>query len=257
MANEDNKFENDISRMLGSLKQIDPPRDFDVRVRARIAQGRPSTGRSWLAATASVAAAVLVLSAAGYFGFRTYYSATPALQAIVVPMPVEPNVGKPSSNVDLPAAAEPMRNTVPSTQPSTGDAIPGPRPPEIVRPKAQDKEQGGGSIDFSSKEGKRILPRGFNANPKLNANANSFQQGSVAVNDVLKQLGLDASSDDTGWRVRSVSGQAERSGLKAGDVVEAIDERSLVKKVSLSGTVTGKTLRVRRDGKMVEIALRP
>jgi hypothetical protein len=160
-------------------------------------------------------------------------------------------------NTSVPIQNEPPRGSIAATQPAEENDIIPPRAPEAVRPKAPDREQGGGSIDLSSKEGKRILPRGLSTAPKVNANISLVEQGGIPIGDVLKHLGLDAAPEDAGWRVTSVTGAAERSGFKTGDVIEAINDRSLVKRTSLTGTVSSKTVRVRRDGKVIVVTLKP
>ena len=50
---------------------------------------------------------------------------------------------------------------------------------------------------------------------------------------------------------------AERSGLKAGDVVEAINDQNLTKRSTFDSKLKGKSLRVSRDGKSMQIELKP
>ena len=62
----------------------------------------------------------------------------------------------------------------------------------------------------------------------------------------------------SGWKVESVSPDtlAGRSGVKAGDVIEAINDQVLTEKMSFKGKFNGKTLRVRRDGATMQIVLK-
>ena len=84
MANKNNNFENDdVSRLLDSLRRADAPGDFDFRVRARVAAGRPASRSTLLATTARVTAALLVILVVGYAGFRSFRS--PAIDQAVVP----------------------------------------------------------------------------------------------------------------------------------------------------------------------------
>jgi len=50
---------------------------------------------------------------------------------------------------------------------------------------------------------------------------------------------------------------AERSGLRAGDVVEGINDKPVSDKTSFNGKFAGKSVQVRRDGKIVRIDLKP
>jgi S1-C subfamily serine protease len=54
----------------------------------------------------------------------------------------------------------------------------------------------------------------------------------------------------------SGSSVAGRSGIKAGDVIEAVNGQVLGSKTSFGSSFTGQNLRVRRDGKSMQIALR-
>ena len=69
--------ENDpVSQLLGSLKRVEAPGDFDFRVKARIAAGRPvDRNKSWLPAVARFAVPLgLLLLIGGFFGYNALYS---------------------------------------------------------------------------------------------------------------------------------------------------------------------------------------
>jgi len=64
MGNEEQKFNEDesVSKLLGGLKRVDAPNDFDFRVRARIAEGKPEdTTVSWRLAVRYAVPLVLLL----------------------------------------------------------------------------------------------------------------------------------------------------------------------------------------------------
>ena len=207
MENRSDNFENDdISRLLGSLKQVDTPADFDVRVRARIAQGKPSEGRAWIFAPA--AATLLVMVAVGYLGFRSYNS--PSLdQASVVPsLPVQSETApEPQVTLSAPAPVIETKDTVAETGPPPSK--PSNKKDRVSVPhKPAKPEDGAGSLDIA-----------------------------VGISEPLSGAETDSGT------VREVkqNSAAERSGLKPGDVI-----------VGRSGD----TLRVRRNGKIIEIKLK-
>lgn len=254
MASEPEKFENDeVGRLLGSLKHVEPPADFDFRVRGRIAAGRAGVRGAWLPTPARVTAAALVGLAAGYFGFRSMQTPPAQVeQAGIAPVSAPPQIAP------LPAAnafsrPETVREEPPPTQPTT--AAVNTKTPETPSKPIND-ERGGGSIDFTSGVKQTILPRGLDPDKKIDDDR-GFQRQGIPVADVLSQLGIAAAASGAGWRVTSVTGRAARSGLLPGDVIEALGGRSLVKRTSLDGTVSGSSLRVRRDGKTLEITLQP
>jgi S1-C subfamily serine protease len=79
-----------------------------------------------------------------------------------------------------------------------------------------------------------------------------------ATKDALSSMGVDANYAGLSWTVGGVrqNSPAERSGLKAGDVIEAVNERPLAEKTAFESKFSGKTVRVRRDGKVIRIQLK-
>jgi hypothetical protein len=252
MANEENNFENDdISRVLGSLKRVDAPGDFDVRVRARIAQGRPAAGRSWFPVPAGVAATVLVVAAAGYFGFRSYYPPAVVQEASVVTAPqvADQTLAKqqePQADRRVEPGKEQANDAIAVKPPDMQPTIPAGLAP-TSQPKAADKEPGGGSFDITRGIPKVITPKGVNPDSRL------------SPNQILSGLGAEANYNGVSWSVSEVkrNSLAERSGLKAGDVIEAVNNQPLTKRTSFPNSFAGRTISVRREGKVIEIALQP
>jgi len=263
MRNADDKIQDSdeaqISGLLASLKRVEAPGDFGFRVKARIASARPSTGRgSWLPASVAVAAPLgLVLAVGGYFTLTTVYSpATVSPPAVADLRPAE----LPSQDVIAREIAMESDASAPRVESENVE----PANPMVQRPAAIDSgmvlrpsvrrtsshapslSPGGGSKDFTSGIGTEIPPKGPNV----------VSNGSIPARDVLSTKGVDVGS---GWTLGNVKkgSSAERSGLKAGDVVEAIDDKPVSDKTSFNGKVAGKSVRVRRDGKTVRIDLKP
>jgi len=91
-----------------------------------------------------------------------------------------------------------------------------------------------------------------------NQNSDFSTEAEVSVREVLQTIGIDADFADGGWRVRSAADRSVsgRSGVRAGDFVEAIDDKVLTETTVFRGMGSGKTLRVRRDGKQLTLNLR-
>ena len=271
MRNADDKIQDSdearISGLLGSLKRVEAPGDFGFRVKARIASARPSTGRgSWLPASAAIAAPLgLALAVGGYFTMTTVYS----------PATVSPPALADIRPAELPPIEVIDRNFVAESEPSvaaietSSEPSPVTQPPEIeravvIKPSvrrtsshAPSLNPGGGSMDITSGIGTEIMPKGSNQNGRNSADptANGVN-GSLPAKDVLSSIGADVGS---GWTVGNVKkgSSAERSGLRAGDVVEGINDKPVSDKTSFNGKFAGKSVQVRRDGKTVRIDLKP
>jgi len=100
----------------------------------------------------------------------------------------------------------------------------------------------------------------INPNGKPPTKPEDFNKNTqVPAGEVLSMIGIDGKFAGHGWRVDSVrkNSKAEHLGLKAGDVVEAINDRKLAEKTGFESGFEGKTLRVIRDGKPVQVQIKP
>ncbi len=90
--------ESRIISLIGSLNRVEPPSDFDVRTKARIAAGRPTRHFSWFPASIRVAAPLaLTLAVGGYFGLNYYYSVSDeSVPAVAATKPVDVQPLKPT-----------------------------------------------------------------------------------------------------------------------------------------------------------------
>lgn len=230
MANEQNNFENDeVSSLLGTLKRMDAPGDFDFHVRTRIAAGRPSA--SWLPFPARVAVPLLLVAAiGGYFGVTSLRS--PAVkEASIASVPVNPpavlEARHESTNSEPVLPTNSQTNDSIALLPPGGDkGVEKEKAPGAFQPKTPATKRGGGSVV----ETQRI--------------ANVLSLHRLPTKKILSDIGVDANFSGSAWTVGEVkqNSVAERSGLKSGDLIEAVN---------------GKKVRVRRDGKIVQIDLKP
>lgn len=246
--------EQQVAAMLNSLPTIDAPGDFNAHVRARIARGRTRSGRSWMPVLvrAGVPSALLVLVAA-YFGFTALYrpggvetsqSASP-VQTAPAPQPEPPVVEQPIQTSQ--AAPEVARaKPEPSRQASPAQ--------RTAAKKEDDPNAGGGSMDIAAGTPRSISLANINAAPSPLAGT---PPGGIAVKEVLSRLGIVAAYSGGGWRISGVSGIAARSGLKAGDIVLAINGNpASPQNVMFPAGFRGSNLRISRNGSEMQIALR-
>ena len=251
-----NEQDNDsaISNLLGSLPPVSPPGDFDVRVRARIANGRPASDNwSWRPMFATAMSLCLVLAIGGFFAFRT---TEPEIQAAVtLPQAVSDTVP-----VKFQASEPPIIPTAPTTnqdkiavKPTTSDN----RMVVPVRP--IDSKPTSGSIDSAVSESVLKYPRGLGPSTRNITPPKDFEPSvQMTAKSILGQLGVDAEFTKSGWKVSAVKANsaAERVGLKAGDVVESINDRVVTEKTTFKGNFSGKNMRLVRDGQKLEVDLR-
>jgi hypothetical protein len=197
--------------------------------------------------------AAVLMALGGYFGWSNLNQPAnvPIVagiqQAQVVPAPLPERA--PVAPDRLVASRNPEKNI---NQMPGGPEV---RPPSNVKPS---DEQGVGSLDFSLPTARRRLPRGLDPD-RLITNANISSNTRQSAVEVLRMLGVAASCSASGCSVGSVSANsvAYNSGLRAGDVIEAIDGQPLRSGTTFAGEFSAATIRVRRGGSAISIALRP
>lgn len=233
----------EVGRLIGGLKRVEAPKDFDFHVRARIAKGRPAEHRSsWLPAAVRYAAPlVLLLAIGGYFGFRTTYSTDQAAVPVVAtapaeaaPQPVAPIVETAASR-PAPVTELPSEQTIAEVKPSdTGEKVLKTVQKAPVTANSRTEKPGGGSYDDASRESVTIRQPDVDdsepAPPK---------KAGVSVSQFLNSAGVVVS----GGKIVSVGGAAASAGLRAGDIVRSVDVQS-------------GTIRVSRDGKMIAVSIK-
>lgn len=267
--------EKQIANMLSSLRRVDVPGDFDTRVHARIARGgaseRVSEGASaWttnLVRIGALAAAAIAVALGGYFVFTSINTGQNDVPAVAETQPTiqTPIVG-PSPSATNDNQAEERIIVKPSDE-MMADKIDADSPDGRVR-----REKGkatansntdppsGGSTDLAVRESQRVYPRGLNPNAKVPANAKGVDPNArIHVSSILDFIGIKANWTGDGWRVDSVDAKtiAGRLGIKAGDVVEAINGQTVDKQTTFPAKFDGKSLRVRRDGASLSIDFKP
>ncbi|MEQ1606927.1 MAG: hypothetical protein ABL999_18845 [Pyrinomonadaceae bacterium] len=237
----------DVGRLIGTLKRVQAPKDFDFHVKARIAKGRPVERRaSWLPASVRYAMPlVLLLAIGGYFGFKTMYSTEEANVPVVSYAPSQPVIpvadavasqpetvretttSQTVAEVKTPEQANKITKTVQKT-PATADV--------------KTEKPGGGSFVIGGSSPKVFGQNTIDDNDPAPTPAPP-KKVLVSASQYLSSVGIAASSSGSGGRIQSVSGSAASAGIQVGDVIESVSVQT--------GTVV-----VRRDGKTITARLK-
>jgi biotin carboxyl carrier protein len=249
-----------LSRMLGGLSRVDAPRDFDIKLRARISARTVENSRPavWLPALRYALPLLLVLMIGGavLVNLRTSDEAGPAVvsnpapesaptapSAVAETPPVEEVAQVPSRlPAEVPVSAREVRR---AAIPSGRSAVPTEISSAAVQP--SNTAVSAGSRDAALTEQNKVI----HLNPAPN---NSAPRGSAAVKDILSTIGIEAELEGNVWKVRSVrkDGVAERSGVHVGDTIEAVDGRA-IDQATAGGSI--RSVSVRRDGGSIKIDL--
>jgi C-terminal processing protease CtpA/Prc len=112
----------------------------------------------------------------------------------------------------------------------------------------------GGSIDEASKDMHRPFSKDYA--PSDNS---GLATAEISIAMILDGIGVHASWAETGWRVDSLISNSvgARTGIRPGDIIESLDGQMLSEKTSFKGAFSGKSIRVRRDGALIDLAFKP
>jgi hypothetical protein len=252
-----------VRELLGSLQRVDAPKDFDFRLKARIAGSEAKDFQPRLFPILRYAAplglAIIILAVIVVNGL--YSVDDNSIQV------AEKSVQNQTKSVNAPDNSTPKDTLIAETTPQTivAENLTA-NPPTITNKKdtktfskdfelasnsgklKNDKpqaENNGGSRDSALSNTNVLMPKGFGGN------------NSVPVKDVLEIIGIKAKFSGNQWKVESVGENtvAGNSGVKPNDVIEAIDGKNLSgETIPAAKTFSGK-LTVMRGGEKLEIKL--
>ena len=241
MGNEElqnNQRREPVTELLAGLKRVEAPTNFDFGVRARIAAGKPVKVRGVRIPVLIGYAMPLVLLVfvGGYFGLRYFYSTKDAnVPAVAVASTTAPQLPSPAEVATAPTPEQIASANKPETV-TAPDVLPVKKTVNV-----KTERPGGGSFDEGSSVPRKI-----------------YRNTQIPLKDVLSLIGAKGSFGENGWKVDAPTANslAERSGVQAGDVIEAINDQAVTEKTSFKSRSGIKSVRVRRDGKSIDIALR-
>jgi hypothetical protein len=265
-----------IWQMIDELKRVEAPKTFDFRVKARIADSKPSDFQpSFLPVLRYVLPIGVIVLFLGLIAFNTnYFSTNDGSQQIIANAPQQPietetaRVNSFSSNqvdvadtdvttsvinsVNLPDEPNGSKQTEQFT-------VNNPSPKLRVKiPQKNVKEDEGVGSRVSAGTGPGVtLPRGINPDQKIQPSAGNNSAKPASDEQVLDFFGIEIVSENGRRKVQTVkqNSSAERSNVKVGDVIEAIDGEKLSAEPLRAKKLGFKRLTVLRGTERVEITL--
>ncbi len=255
--------EEKISQLLFSLPRVEAPGDFGFRVKARIADGRPAQSSAIWLPTAVKAAVPLGLAVfvGGYFALTSsYFTNGPAApqasvetaRPVSVPIQEQPIVAQAQPPLVLDKVSdEPKTSSDSLRRRETAVKTSAIKRP-VSRKTASDSNVSGSYVEAAS-DARNLSP---GADPA--SKPETVVKGTPA-GEILTRIGVNALFGETGWKAESVSPNtaASRAGVKAGDIIESVDDQDMTDLGSVAKPATGRKLRVKRDGKSVDIVIDP
>jgi membrane-associated protease RseP (regulator of RpoE activity) len=263
-----------VRQLLASLKQVEAPKDFEFRLKARIAGASPKAYKTSykrrfafaLPAFASIAVSAFVVINGNFFGGANQVSSIPETpaQSSFVQMQNQPgeavavntfvNNKQPEEIFSADSNAQNRKDEKPR---QTLTAFNFPEKPKNEIRKPASKENFGGSKDVASTSAESQLPRGLKPNLKIEPSKDFNNEKDFSVQEILSPLGVEVVPENGKWKVKNVTrnSAAERSGIKTDDIIETLDGRKLSDKPLRGKKIEVKKLGVKRGGAPIELNL--
>jgi len=247
-----------VAKVLRVLPRVEASKDFDFKLKARIARrqksARPLAGLKVAGYAAPLAVGLVVVSSVFFHGSSETNEVSkpaPVLQQGMLGGPT--TVPGPAVNPSVSSKVDVAKH---SDKPATPDALAAPIEKNNSNRNAN---TGGRSIDTAFGPSNVILQRGFSTNAiiKRNAETGLKSKATVDAGELLKLIGVEAVNEPGGWRVTDVRADSasSKSGLQKGDVIEAFDKQTVSDGTAPKSQFSLKNLRVNRAGTKISINL--
>jgi hypothetical protein len=248
---EESAADRSLGELLRELNRVEAPNDFDFKVKARIANADPREFKKRRLVPVYVYPLVIVVIAGSAFLVSEFLPG----QSPTVPEVVA------DSNKTVPQQAnsgiQPGMEMPKQPEIATGN------PPKAISPLANpgksdaDQTQPGGSITSGLGTSQPVLPRGFNVNAVRKNVPIQPKDSNITVIDLMSFLGVESRFEGQSLKISSVKNGsvADKSGIKAGDIVEALENTPITPTIKLAARFEAKTLTINREGQHMQIKI--
>jgi len=267
-----------IRELCGSLKRVDAPKDFNFRLKARIAAHQPPmTVSPFLAFLKFAAPFGLVILILGTFVFSNLNSreismVSPSansysevrqdelnlLSENKMPMEIASKTSGPNAESEATVVnTNAVSNRLLTFSTNNTDEIA--KSFETPKKNRGNVMEEGGSRDFSSRQSTIINQQnGNNLNQAVPKNNTQNESNPFTIKQILSAIGIEADFSGSGWRVMSIRKNtlAETSEIKPNDIILTADGISLLREIRQISLIRGTKLSVVREGNRIEIVLK-
>lgn len=243
-----------LRRMLKNLESVDAPNDFEFRLKNRIANAQPNIDKPrfvWAFRFALPVLAVGIMFAAFFVLSGNFWSNGDSVQ--VPPVPEIMNSSFTANKTEI-VETSPMNLNEEKITDSNQKTVEIPKnevaqnnskPQKIEKSPLNKPEMPIGSKDFGFNQEKPLQPI-FNSNVNLRMPENN---SSISAQNLLSQIGVSVAAENGKLVVKSLTsnGLGKSSGIREGDVIEAIDNQKISPATVFKNSVVAKTIVVLRN----------
>jgi hypothetical protein len=254
-----------LRELCRSLKKREAPKDFDFKLKARIANSKSNDfqPRFGFAFRYALPALALIL---GLLAYNSGFLSSSKGNQFVAESSIAPtNPALPQntavSNYSVPETKEQPNDilaALPPNQsvPTLSDNVTVPSKPKMSRTERKHELKNDDSTrseDKAVKRGQVILPKGFDQKTIPQTSPNQEKPVPQAVKGMLSMMGINAVFENGKWTVKSVESNGVE--LKENDIIEALDDQPLSTENIDSRVVNFKTFTVMRNGEKLIIRI--
>jgi membrane-associated protease RseP (regulator of RpoE activity) len=262
-----------IWEMIDGLTHIDPPNDFDFRVKARIANARPSefqpSSSSFLPVLRYVLPLGVIILFAGLFAFNTLYFSNNQTADVQQKPAAESVISNPLIASEQQQQSFTGESIIPNTSVANAQPAPVKKQPDYLarkepvklpeKPfKEKLKKVSDGSRESLVTPPVSFFPEGFDPTKKIDSAAPNIETtATMSIEEIGKVIGIEIAFENGKRRVKSVTSKslAERSGIRVGDVIDELNGRKLSDQPLKFKSLGAKSLTVIRATERIEINL--
>lgn len=265
--------EQKLSALLGNLKRVEAPKDFDFKLKAKIAAASPAAVRppSFFPALRYVLPLCLVVMLSVFAALRTFAPGDAADSSAVAEK-------SPAINQIETVSANTQETEIVAENPTTLDSNVNNAAPKMVdaakaankvkqtfavvkspersgeKREAKLRNASGGSYVTALRK-----PQAINLGPNgiISADPNATSGSKINVREALGEIGIEVEFVGADCKVVSVrEGTAARiANFQPGDLIKAIDDKKLSSDTSFSQSFKGKIFKIVRAGEQMVIDL--
>lgn len=240
-----------VEQELSNLKRVTAPTNFETMVRSRILRESAESGLgrtpwSLILKFALPTAALLLL------GMFFVLSGPSSIDQAAVPTVVDGPRALRDPDVPPARTGQQMARNE-ELAANAGEAV---KDPANVRSNRAEKQTGGSKDVALSPADVPLYPPGLDPTRRV-TNPEPQPGSNLSITSILSMFGIVAACGPHGCDAVTIqpNSLAERSGVKKGDKIEAINERSINSTTTFSGTINVRTVRISRDGKVITVSL--
>ncbi len=277
-----NAVQTRVWRVIEGFEPVDAPNDFDFRVKARIANAKSSDFQPQFFPALRY---VLGLSVVGLILAFVVFNGVYSLDDKIVSPIAENDYRMPDSKENLPTDSSAVAQNTDKFQTFKVEK-PIIESPKKLQPEnknesetfadktefAADKsikkrsfelpknnrKNSGGSYDSALSSSRPLTPKNLSGNQSVGVLPNAGNPNPITAGQILSELGIETVLKNGKWEVKTVKQNSvgERSDVKVGDLIEAINGEKLTGEPIRAKTIEGKNLTITRGAEKKEISLR-